>query len=159
MAWFRNLESKGDSIAKSAAGAHADAPIIHIRLLEQFLPILPFILPKDWFISYPTLWHTDLHGDNIFVDPTNPSKITSIIDWQSTSANPFFIARFPSIVERDWPYPWGAVVPRLVGNYDDLPPDAQEKERQRYRDVRLKKYYEVESRKLNPLLFRALDTT
>lgn len=116
LAWLRNLESK------AAAETRAYAPSIHIRLLEQFLSIVPFILPKDQFISYPTLWHTDLHRDNIFVDPTNPSNITSIIDWQSTSAKPFFMqARFPSILDCDWPYPLGAVVPRLAENYDDLP--------------------------------------
>lgn len=160
LAWLRNLESKGDPIAKSAANTRPYEPSIHIRLLEQFLSIVPFVLPKDQFINYPTLWHTDLHGDNIFVDPTNPSKITSIIDWQSISANPFFMqTRFPSIFDCDWPYPWGALVPRLVENYDVLPPDAQEKERQQYQDVRLKKYYEVASRKFNPLVLRALDST
>lgn len=38
----------------------------------------------------PYLWHNDLHNDNIFVDPGNPERITSIIDWQSCHISPLF---------------------------------------------------------------------
>jgi hypothetical protein len=31
-----------------------------------------------------------LHTDNIFVDPSNPGKITTIIDWQSCHISPLF---------------------------------------------------------------------
>lgn len=37
----------------------------------------------------PTLWHPDLHLDNIFVDPES-QQITRIIDWQSAAVMPFF---------------------------------------------------------------------
>ncbi|TKX21464.1 hypothetical protein C1H76_6538 [Elsinoe australis] len=39
----------------------------------------------------PTLLHPDLHKRNIFVSKEDPSKITCIIDWQSTSIEPAFI--------------------------------------------------------------------
>lgn len=68
-------------------------------------------------------------------------------------------ARFPSIIDCDWPYPWGAVKPRLPENYDNLEENAKRQAMQEFQDVRLKKYYDVASRKFNPLLFRALDAT
>lgn len=39
-------------------------------------------------VSSPLLFHPDLHKRNIFVDPDEPTKITAIIDWQSTCLDP-----------------------------------------------------------------------
>jgi hypothetical protein len=122
--------------------------------------VLPYIIPRDRAICYPTLWHTDLHGDNIFVDESDPSKITGIIDWQGVVAAPFFLqARFPSLFECDHPYPWGTVAPELPENYETLPYDERKQAKTEYQEVQLKKFYEIASRKFNPLLFRALDMT
>lgn len=41
--------------------------------------------------ALPTLLHPDLYMRNIFVDKTDASKITGIIDWQSTSIEPAFM--------------------------------------------------------------------
>lgn len=38
----------------------------------------------------PTLFHPDLHMRNIFVSDNDPSVITGIIDWQSSSIEPAF---------------------------------------------------------------------
>ncbi|KAF3009677.1 hypothetical protein E8E13_008293 [Curvularia kusanoi] len=38
----------------------------------------------------PTLFHPDLHKRNIFVSASDPTTITAIIDWQSTSTEPAF---------------------------------------------------------------------
>lgn len=46
-------------------------------------------MPKNTAITKPYLWH-DLHGENIFVDPHNPQRITGIIDWQSCHISPLF---------------------------------------------------------------------
>jgi hypothetical protein len=43
----------------------------------------------------PILVHPDLHMSNIFVDPEDPTKITSIIDWQSASIEPAFMCPLP----------------------------------------------------------------
>lgn len=48
------------------------------------------IIPTDTAITSPTLWHNDLHDDNIFVDPDDPEKMTGIIDWQSSHVSPLF---------------------------------------------------------------------
>ncbi|KAA8619028.1 Aminoglycoside phosphotransferase [Pyrenophora tritici-repentis] len=57
---------------------------------DQYHKIADAILPGNKTICAPYLWHDDLHGDNIFVDPNNPGKITAIIDWQSCHISPLF---------------------------------------------------------------------
>lgn len=42
-------------------------------------------------IAAPTLFHADLHKRNIFVSEEDPTKIISLIDWQSTSIEPTFV--------------------------------------------------------------------
>ena len=39
-------------------------------------------------VERPMLLHRDLHKRNIFVSDDDPAKITSIIDWQSSSIEP-----------------------------------------------------------------------
>jgi Phosphotransferase enzyme family len=46
--------------------------------------------PQVFNSSIPTLYHPDLHARNIFVSEEDPSQITAIIDWQSTSIEPVF---------------------------------------------------------------------
>ncbi|KAF7570395.1 hypothetical protein PtrM4_103970 [Pyrenophora tritici-repentis] len=61
-----------------------------LTALSQYHKIADAILPGNKTICAPYLWHDDLHGDNIFVDPNNPGKITAIIDWQSCHISPLF---------------------------------------------------------------------
>ncbi len=64
--------------------------------LDAYLQLVEYILPSNE--SNPEtqamlpgrLWHDDLHDENIFVDPANPTQITAIIDWQSTQVVPLF---------------------------------------------------------------------
>lgn len=44
--------------------------------------------PRIRNISAPLLLHPDLHKRNIFVDPEDLTKITAVIDWQSTCLEP-----------------------------------------------------------------------
>lgn len=93
----------------------------HINLLEQFLTVLPYILPRKE-ICRPVLLHHDLDTDNIFVDDADPTKISGIIDWQGVAAGPLFMqARFPSVFDCEDPYPWGAVQPELPADFNSLP--------------------------------------
>lgn len=41
--------------------------------------------------SKPVLFHPDFHARNIFVDPDDPTRITSVIDWQATAIEPAFV--------------------------------------------------------------------
>ncbi|OQD75577.1 hypothetical protein PENDEC_c006G05661 [Penicillium decumbens] len=52
-----------------------------LSVLQDFLKIHHHIIPHSKGITGGIIWHNDLHTDNIFVDPDNPSQITSIIDW------------------------------------------------------------------------------
>lgn len=61
-----------------------------LTALTWYRQIVGALIPKDTTITNPCLWHNDLHGDNIFVDPHNPEKITGIIDWQSCHIAPLF---------------------------------------------------------------------
>lgn len=62
----------------------------HVMLLSKAEAVLE-ALSRDFRIEKifsPLLLHPDLHKWNIFVDPDDPTKITAIIDWQSTCLDP-----------------------------------------------------------------------
>lgn len=64
----------------------------HIYLLDKARSTLE-VLARDARIqqlSAPLLLHPDLHSRNIFVDSEDPTQITALIDWQSTSLEPIF---------------------------------------------------------------------
>ena len=65
-------------------------------------------------------------------------------------------ARFPSIFDCDDPYPWGAVQPGLPEDFNTLSQREQGLARDKLDSVRLKKFYELASRKFNPLLTKAM---
>ncbi|KAM5441250.1 hypothetical protein MferCBS31731_003678 [Microsporum ferrugineum] len=129
----------------------------HVKLLEQFISVLPYIIPPSEIIQ-PILMHQDLHFDNVFVDATDPSKISGIIDWQATYASPIFMqSRFPSIFDCEDPYPWGAVQLKLPEDFDTLSPKEKRLAEESLDRLRLKKFYELASRKMNPLQVKAMD--
>ncbi|PWY75735.1 phosphotransferase enzyme family protein [Aspergillus eucalypticola CBS 122712] len=129
----------------------------HIQLLEKFLAVLPHILPSD-STQCPVMLHHDLHVDNIFVDGHDPSQITSIIDWQAVHIAPLFLtAKFPSIFNCDDDYTWGALQPKLPTDFDVLSTVEKEEAEQKLERLRLKKFYELASRKFNPSLVLAMD--
>ncbi|RDW87094.1 uncharacterized protein DSM5745_03736 [Aspergillus mulundensis] len=66
-----------------------ETPAQYIHLLQQYLKIVPYLVSGlHDSSSRNTLFHPDLHLDNIFIDPAT-NKITSIIDWQSAATTPF----------------------------------------------------------------------
>ncbi|EGE02445.1 phosphotransferase enzyme family protein [Trichophyton equinum CBS 127.97] len=131
---------------------------LHVRLLEQFISVLPYIIPPLELLK-PTLMHQDLHFDNIFVNKTDPSEISGIIDWQGTYISPIFLqARFPSIFDCDDLYPWGAIQPALPTDFHTLTLEEKRLAEKSLDRLRLKKFYELASRKMNPLLVKAMDS-
>lgn len=54
------------------------------------MDIVDHLLPDDKSIETSHLWHNDLHAENIFVNPENPSEIYGIIDWQTTELAPLY---------------------------------------------------------------------
>ncbi|KAE9378223.1 hypothetical protein N431DRAFT_541752 [Stipitochalara longipes BDJ] len=75
-----------------------------LTLLERYLQLAPAMIPPKGpeDIHSPTLWHPDLHLDNIFVDPES-QKITRIIDWQSATVMPLF---YQCGIARMFQCPW-----------------------------------------------------
>ncbi|CAG7960595.1 unnamed protein product [Penicillium nalgiovense] len=64
----------------------------HLDLLKQGRAVL-HAMSADSRVqdaASPTLFHPDLHKRNIFVSDNDPSIITAIIDWQSSSIEPAF---------------------------------------------------------------------
>ncbi|RDW93697.1 phosphotransferase family protein [Aspergillus mulundensis] len=61
-----------------------------LTALTWYSQILDALIPTNPAITKPSLWHNDLHDDNIFVDPQHPENITGIIDWQSCHISPLF---------------------------------------------------------------------
>ena len=64
--------------------------------------LIKSLLPVDRAISSAHLWHGDLHVADIFVNPSKPTEIVGLIDWQSTELSPlYFQARQPHILDYD----------------------------------------------------------
>jgi phosphotransferase family enzyme len=61
-----------------------------ISLFDQLLAVIPHVLPPDE-ISFPVLWHTDLHAGNIMVKPEDKPDLVGILDWQGMSVTPLFM--------------------------------------------------------------------
>ncbi|RHZ51896.1 hypothetical protein CDV55_102552 [Aspergillus turcosus] len=95
-----------------------------LRALDCYMKVARHLLPKITETHRPVLWHPDLHGDNIFVDPDNPTKITGIIDWQAAHIAPLFLqVRRPGLLDFDGPIPERMKPPKLPENFDQLSPD------------------------------------
>ncbi|EZF33937.1 hypothetical protein H101_02514 [Trichophyton interdigitale H6] len=153
---FNNTNTDGLSSYLRPANTSVSSSL-HVRLLEQFISVLPYIIPPLELLK-PTLMHQDLHFDDIFVNKTDPSEISGIIDWQGTYISPIFLqARFPSIFDCDDPYPWGAVQPALPADFHTLTLEEKGLAEKSLDRLRLKKFYELASRKMNPLLVKAMD--
>ena len=101
--------------------------------------------------STPVLWNIDLSFNNIFVDGQDPTKITSVLDWQLSHINPLFMqARFPQFLEppKGWKYMPFPAIPALPDDFESLNEEEKEKARQTLYDALLSKYYELSTRSL-----------
>ena len=65
----------------------------HIRLLNISREVIERLIesPLIQNTASPTLLHADLHKRNIYVSDEDPTLVTGLIDWQSTSVEPAFI--------------------------------------------------------------------
>ncbi|KMQ48643.1 hypothetical protein HL42_0756 [Trichophyton rubrum] len=58
--------------------------------VQSYLKLVSILLPSDPSLASGHIWHDDLHSENIFVSPKNPTEVVGIIDWQSTQISPLF---------------------------------------------------------------------
>ncbi|KAF8131139.1 kinase-like domain-containing protein [Boletus edulis] len=134
-----------------------NAPEAHVHLLDDFLAVIPGILPPD-VICGPVLWHIDFHASNILVPCEGSSDIIGLIDWQGASVRPLFLqATFAACVRYDGDdriivHP-GAVAPALPDDFDSLSEDEKLHLKEQLRLAMIHKYYELRVMKYNHLYF------
>lgn len=132
-----------------------------VGLLKRYLNIANAMIPvpgsetsKD--ITSSTLWHPDLHLDNIFVNPQS-RRITSIIDWQWSAVLPlYYQARIPRAFEDPGLISDGAQVSDLPQDYAILPCDERTRCDFMRRSKACQQFYELETSRKNPRHWNAL---
>jgi hypothetical protein len=102
------LIDAGFSRIPNEDGLQAEVPYLgsvqeHHRLLEISDRVVQELAQTSIIekVATPTLLHPDVHKRNIFVSEEDPSNVTAIIDWQSTSIEPAFAyaTNTPDLIE------------------------------------------------------------
>jgi hypothetical protein len=123
-----------------------------LELLAKYDQVASVLVPStnDESTATNTLWHPDLHLDNIFVDPVS-HKLTGIVDWQSAAVAPLFYQsgvhrafRHQKSVKEGW------VMPQKPENFNTLDPDEQKRIDQDLESETIHKYYELQTMKRAP---------
>ncbi|EZG01032.1 hypothetical protein H106_08392 [Trichophyton rubrum CBS 735.88] len=130
-----------------------------LDVLDDFEKVAAYLLPKDASVHIPVLWHGDLHDNNIFVDPDDPSKVLTIIDWQTSHIAPLFQqARTPGFLDFIGPHPSLGLIPMppLPDNFDSLSAAEKEEAEKLHSKQSLFKIYEIQSGRNNMPVFKAL---
>ena len=149
-------------IALHYSGTYQPSRETKILAIESYLKILNYLLPE---VSIQTshIWHSDLHTENIFVNPNNPSEIYGIIDWQSTELAPLYNHTIePYILDYEGPPLDGLLErPKFADIHSlfqgDPEPLAQRKATSLYTKMSLVSLYRHLVHKKMPLLFKALE--
>lgn len=129
-----------------------------LALLAKYEKIASFLGPPSNHISARnnTLWHPDLHLDNIFIDPVS-HKIIGIIDWQAATVAPMF---YQSGVHRAFRHykhvRQGWVIPEKPAHYDALSPGEQKQIDKDLESETIHKYYELQTMRHVPLHWTVL---
>ena len=138
-------------------GQYRPTPTSKLSALNNYLKVANHLLLKEEPFRASIMWHSDLHANNIFVNPEKPTGIVSIIDWQSVHLSPFFLqARHPALIEFNGPIPEGLGRIELPENFSEMSADEQKEAKMLRSTQSLYKLYEVELRQRNEKIFRAL---
>ncbi|EAW11778.1 uncharacterized protein ACLA_094800 [Aspergillus clavatus NRRL 1] len=149
-------------IAIHYSGTYRPSRETKILAIESYLKILKYLLPER-SIQTSHIWHCDLHAENIFVNPSNPSEIYGIIDWQSTELAPLYDhAIEPYILDYNGPSLDGLLGrPKLADIRSlfrgDPEPLAERKTTSLYTKMSLVSSYRHLVHKKMPLLFKTLE--
>ncbi|KAL4886842.1 hypothetical protein BJY04DRAFT_212815 [Aspergillus karnatakaensis] len=127
------------------------------------MDFLKHLIPEDENITTSHLWHDDLHIENVFVKPDDPSEIYAFIDWQSTELAPLYDHIIePYILEYDGP-PLNDLLKRpkladIEALFQDEPAAmAKRKASSLFRKMSLVALYRFLLYKKMPRLFKALE--
>ncbi|RWQ91924.1 phosphotransferase enzyme family protein [Paecilomyces variotii] len=130
-----------------------------LSALENYLKVAPHVLPENKATHASVLWHCDLHSQNIFVDPEDPSRIVGIIDWQSVSACPLFMqVGRPAFLDYNGPVPEDLGKVPLPPNFGSMDPDEQRKAKALHRAQTLHNLYLVRCLQVNETVFQAIQS-
>ncbi|KAF2463766.1 uncharacterized protein BDR25DRAFT_244807 [Lindgomyces ingoldianus] len=129
-----------------------------LKALHCYLKLIRFLLPVDRTISSAHLWHGDLHVANIFVNPSEPTEVVGLIDWQSTELSPlYFHARQPHILDYDGPPVSNLERPQLPKDIEKLEATAKKQAETLYLQQSLCSLYNTLIHYKNPQLYAALE--
>lgn len=105
----------------------------HIKLLAESKGVLDQLIhfPPIVGAALPTLFHYDLHKRNIYVSDVDPTIVTGIIDWQSTSVEPGFVYanEIPDFTTH------GSESPFSGNDEDNLPASIPSEEQSKEREI------------------------
>lgn len=136
-----------------------ELPCELLDLIDKYSSVTSYITEPgktDRNICTPTLWHSDLHLNNIFIDPAS-NEITSIIDWQSTQIAPLVLqAKIPRFTRHIDTLEPGWILPEKPSNYEKLDPKGKVKADKLHESALCQKHYEVLTAKRNPSHYSAL---
>ena len=129
-----------------------------LKALHCYLKLIRSLLPMDQNISSTHLWHGDLHVANIFVDPSQPTNVTALIDWQSTDISPlYFQARQPQIIDHDGPSIFGLGRPKPAEDIEKLEAIARKRAETLFLQQSLCYLYNTLTQHRNPRLYAAFE--
>lgn len=129
----------------------------YASLLQKYLEIVPYLVPRQVQFHRPILRHSDLRPNNIFC--SEDLSIVGIIDWQHCSVLPSFLAAgIPRYVQnyhdeeslRNIP-------PRLLQDFGELDEDDQAKSLEQFRRRHLHFFYWRFTKQFNASHFEALN--
>ncbi|KAF7629443.1 hypothetical protein AFLA_013158 [Aspergillus flavus NRRL3357] len=136
-----------------------EMPTEYIDLIEKYLRIVPHIThcePDTADLLQPTLWHSDLHLNNIYVD-LDTETITDIIHWQNITVAPLLLqAKIPRMARHINPLPLGWVMPEKPEGYETFFQKDKLKADKLYESALCQKYYEVCTAKKNQRHYAAM---
>lgn len=137
-------------------GGRKVGPWLQMSFLEDYLKVVPLIVPKEDTLNAPCFRHPDLSPNNIFV--SSSGEITGVIDWQHATVLPIFLqAKIPKHFQnygdedsenfRD---------PELPSNFKSLTEDEKQEEMERYRRRQVHYFYIGFTSKVNKPHFHAM---
>ncbi|KAL3478146.1 kinase-like domain-containing protein [Aspergillus californicus] len=134
-----------------------------VSAIQSYLKLVDHLIPEDDNITTSHLWHDDIHVENIFVNPDDPSEIYAFIDWQSTALAPLYDHIIePYILDYNGP-PLDGLLERpkladIQALFQDEPgPVAKAKADSLFRKMSLVALYRFLLYKKMPRLFKALE--
>ncbi|EGC45217.1 phosphotransferase enzyme family protein [Histoplasma capsulatum var. duboisii H88] len=148
-------------IALYGPGTYRPSKAKKLEAARGYLKFVKYLLPDDESIQTSHIWHNDLHVENIFVNPNDPSEILGFLDWQSTELAPLYDHTIePYILDYDGPRVEGLLErPKLaeIQRQFDSDPASQKKAERLFVKMSLVSLYRHLIHLTNPQLFRVLE--